>query len=298
VARPSPQTDRVIAVVRLLSAHPEEGFSISEIARRLQLHKATCYPMIGALADSGWLDRDPVTKLYRLGPALIAVGEAAGRSVPATAWARPAMLELSERFGVTCAAFARTAGDGATEQATLADQVWDVRSTVPPLRIGQRIPLRAPFGAAFVAWADEHTVDAWTAGTDEQHRRRYTHALAAIRDRGFAVELRTAPEERLRADFPGQNVPDDGVAPTVAAVEQLVDELADEPEFLPLRFEPGRAYAVSTLNAPVFDRTGGVCLGLTLLGFGSSLDAERLAETGRDLRRAADTVTKALAAGQ
>ncbi len=294
VARPSPQTDRVIAVVRLLSAHPEEGFSISEIARRLQLHKATCYPMISALANNGWLERDPATKHYRLGPALIAVGEAAGRSVPATAWARPALLELSERFGVTCAAFARTAGDGTVEQATLADQVWDVRSTVPPLRIGQRIPLRAPFGAVFVAWADETTVDAWAAGSDDLHRRRYADALAAVRERGFAVELRTAPEERMRADFPGATRPDDGVAPSVAAVEQLVDELADEPEFLPLRFEPGRSYAVSTLNAPVFDQVGGVCLGLTLLGFGPTLDAERIAETGRHLRRAADAVTHAL----
>ena len=99
----------------------------------------------------------------------------------------------------------------------------------------------------------------------------------------------------MRADFPEENVSDDGVAPSVAAVEQLVDELADEPEFLPLRFEPGRSYAVSTLNAPVFDDTGGVCLGLTLLGFGPTLDADHLAETGRQLRRAADTVTQALA---
>ena len=219
--------------------------------------------------------------------------------MPATAWARPAMLELSERFGVTCAAFARTAGDGATEQATLADQVWDVRSTVPPLRIGQRIPLRAPFGAAFVAWADEHTVDAWTAGTDEQHRRRYTDALAADTRPGFRRGAAHGPRGAPAGRLPGRRT-----CPTTAwplrspRSSSWSTSWPTSPSSYRCGSSPVAPYAVSTLNAPVFDPTGGVCLGLTLLGFGPSLDAERLAETGRDLRRAADTVTKALAAGQ
>jgi DNA-binding IclR family transcriptional regulator len=287
----------VVAVVRLLAAHPEEGFTISEIARRLQLHKATCYPMISALADNSWLTRDPVTKRYRLGPALIAVGDAAGRSVPAAAFARPTMLELSERFGVTCAVFARAAGAGTDQHATLADQVWDVRSTVPPLRIGQQIPLRAPFGAVFVAWSDDRAVDAWAASDDEQQRSRYATALRAVRDRGYAVELRTAPEDRIRASWSDDPVDAElGVAPPEDVVERLVDELADEPDFLPVTFDGTRIYAVSTLAAPVFDPTGGVCLGVALLGFGPPLRAAEIDETGRHLRRAADAISRSLKA--
>jgi DNA-binding IclR family transcriptional regulator len=278
----------VVDVVRLLSAHTDEGFTISEIARRLKLHKATCYPMLNALTANGWLSRDPSTKEYRLGPALVAVGEAAARSSPVAARARPAMLELSERFGVTCAAFARQ--DSGDRHATLADQVWDVRSSIPPLRIGQHIPLRAPFGAVFVAWSDDAALEHW-AGHDDPRRARYTDALRAIRERGFAVELRTPSEERLRSHAADAGAtPELGVAPDRADVERLVDELADEPEFLATALAADRSYAVSTIAAPVFWPDGVVRLGVALLGFGPSITGDQIAETGRQLRAATDGI--------
>src|SRR3954466_15439936 len=190
MARPSPQTDRVVTVARLLAAHPDEGFTISELARRLRLNKATCYPMVAALADAGWLVRDPTTKAYRLGPELITIGEAAGRSLPAVQLARPAMVELATELGVTCAAFTC---DG--DVATLADQVWDVRSTVQPLRVGLWAPVRAPFGAVFTAWWEEPAIDSWLADIEGRTAPRYRAALAATRARGFVVELRTPSRE-------------------------------------------------------------------------------------------------------
>ena len=92
-------------------------------------------------------------------------------------------------------------------------------------------------------------------------------------------------------------MPDEGVAPSPDLVERLVDELADEPEFLPVQLEPGHPYAVSTITAPIFDPAGTVCLGLTLLGFGPGVDGERVDEIGRHLRRTADVVSEALAHG-
>jgi transcriptional regulator GlxA family with amidase domain len=39
VARPSPQTERVVKVVELLAAHPDEAFSLASVTRRLGVNK-------------------------------------------------------------------------------------------------------------------------------------------------------------------------------------------------------------------------------------------------------------------
>lgn len=241
--RPSPQTDRVVALTRLLAAHPDEGFTMAELARRLRLNKATLYPMMAALTDAGWLVREPSGKAFRLGPELIAIGEAAGRRLPATQLARPAMVELATELGVTCAAF--TAADGIV---TLTDQVWDVRSTVQPLRSGLWASIKAPFGAVFVAWADETAIDAWAAGPEADS---YRASLAASRDRGYVVELRTRAGE--------------------VGTSSMIETMVTGNDFLAADLSPGTAYAPSTIEAPVFEPDGSIALGLVLVGLPRSM---------------------------
>ena len=264
MARPSPQTDRVVAVARLLAAHPEEGFTISEIARRLRLHKATVHPMLVALTEAGWLVRDAATKAFRLGPELMTLGEAAGRSLPAVQVARPLMLELATELGVTCAAFTESGG-----VATLVDQVWDVRSTVQPLRIGIWAPVRAPFGAVFRAWAPADDQAEWLEGVDAADRERYAAVLEASRGRGYVVELRTP----TTADLSGTG--------------SLADVMHDH-DFLVDDLDPEREYALGTIEAPLLDGAERVALGLVLVGLprtmtGAEIDAygRRLATAGR-----------------
>jgi len=117
-----------------------------------------------------------------------------GTAMPGPQWscpasngrARPAMVELATELGVTCAAFTC---DG--DVATLADQVWDVRSTVQPLRVGLWAPVRAPFGAVFASWSSDSAIEQWLSDIDERIVPRYRAAVAAIRARGYVVELRT-----------------------------------------------------------------------------------------------------------
>jgi DNA-binding IclR family transcriptional regulator len=270
VTRPSPQTDRVVAVTRLLAAHPDEGFSISELARRLRLNKATLYPMLTALTDAGWLVRDPASKAFRLGPELITVGEAAGRSLPAVRLARPVMVDLATELGVTCAAFTASGG-----VATLADQVWDVRSTVQPLRLGLWAPLRAPFGAVFAAWGDEAEVAGWLSGADGDARGRHLDALRASRERGYVVELRIATRE----------VPD--------GTGSLAEVLVVDDEFIAVEIEPAASYAVSTVEAPVFDAEGRVALALALVGLPRAMTGAEVASVATRLLEA----TTGLSAG-
>ena len=124
VARPSPQTNRVVALVEILSARPNESLTLAELTRRLGVNKSTCYSMLQALTEVGWLLRDPFHKTYRLGPALVAVGRAASSGFPALDFVRPAMIELSRGVGSHCVALSV-----APEHVTVVDQVFPFEGT-------------------------------------------------------------------------------------------------------------------------------------------------------------------------
>jgi DNA-binding IclR family transcriptional regulator len=135
VARPSPQTDRVVALVELLSSHPSETFTLADVTRRLGVNKSTCHSMLTALTSAGWLLRDPFRKTYRLGPALVSVGRAAASSFPALDLAHAAMIDVSIEARANCAALTVT-GD----TATVVDSVRDMRASGGALRVGAQIP--------------------------------------------------------------------------------------------------------------------------------------------------------------
>jgi DNA-binding IclR family transcriptional regulator len=282
--RPSPQTDRIVALINLLVAHPGEGFTLSEIARRLRVNKATCHPMLGALTGAGFLIRHPTRRTYRLGPALIAAGQTAAAGFPALEAARPALLEVSEHLGLTCLAVA-PAGD----HLLLVDQAWDPRRDVPHLRVGQELPFRAPWGSIFVAWAHADETTAWAARAGSPGDR-YEDALEAVRQRGYSVELQAAPADRLRAIVAA-------LADTVAGDDRealavrLLDELGGEHDTLLSRLEPERRYTIGSVGAPVFDNRGRVVLGLSLVGFPDALTGTAVVETARRLTAATAAIT-------
>ena len=141
---------------------------------------------------------------------------------------RPTMVELATELGVTCAAF--TATDGV---ATLTDQVWDVRSTVQPLRAGLWAPIQAPFGAVFAAWAGGRR----ESPPGRQAPTRRAHRVVASRSATVATWSSCAPRPascRRRAAWWRRIVPGR--------------------DFLAQASTPRSSYAVSTIEAPVLRR--------------------------------------------
>jgi DNA-binding IclR family transcriptional regulator len=276
MARPSPQTDRVVALIEVLAARPDEALTLAEVTRRLGVNKSTCYSMLQALTDVGWLLRDPFHKTYRLGPALVAVGRAAAFGFAALEFVRPAMIELSLSVGSHCVALAV-----APDHVTVVDQVRDVRAVGAPIGHGD-IPLRPPFGAAVAAWSTDETAQRWLnfapAGTQE----RYASALEAVRRRGYVVELAE----------PAWTPPTDG-----ASLSEVVERLALvlPPDVLPLDLDAARSYAVSAINAPVVDAERAVVLIVSLMGFPGPMTGAEVEATGGRLRNATETVSAALA---
>ena len=323
MARPSPQTDRVVALVELLSAEGTPTLTLAEATRRLGVNKSTCHSMLTALHERGWLARDPVTLGYRLGPALIGIGHRAAEGFPALELARPVLVAFAHRHGAHCVALS-IAGD----RGTVVDQVRDPRSTSRELPTGD-IVLRPPLGALIYAWEEEATVTAWLEGESGAAREHHRQVLELIRSSRFSVELATPPETRLRnlvaqlreglareggltgtptdaggdradrADrSEGSDRPDRPDRPE-ASIEEMVDLLAGElaamerfQDFLPLTLEPGGEYVVSSLGAPVFDRAGRVTLAVSILGFPGPATGAEIERIGRELSDATAEVTR------
>jgi DNA-binding IclR family transcriptional regulator len=266
----------VVALVEILAARPNETLTLAEITRRLGVNKSTCYSMLRALTEVGWLLRDPFHKTYRLGPALVSIGRSASSGFPALDFVRPAMIELSRAVGSHCVALSV-----APEHVTVVDQVRDVRAVGAPIGHGY-IPLRPPFGAAVAAWSGPEATQRWLSLAPSGTAERYAAALEVVRRRGFVVEL---AEPAWTPPVHGTSLP------------EVVEELARllPPDVLPLELDPTRGYTVSAINAAVVDPSGAVVLIVSLMGFPGPLTGLEIEATGRRIELAAATVTAALA---
>lgn len=285
MARPAPAVERTTALLDFLAAHPTQPWSLSELARRLDLNKATAHSMLTALTDAGYLVRHPIRKDYALGPALIGVGRAALEQYPVVDFARPEMRRLADELGLECLASAAVDGE-----MVILERAGTPRPLRVSVAVGQRLPIVPPFGTAFVAWQGAEAVARWLrrAGpsTTDDERAQYEAALAAVRRRGYSVNLEADTHARLgRVLADRADARDD--------VGALVDELGHE-DYLLIDLDPDRSYRVNHVGAPVFDASGEVAILLVLLGFRGTLSATDVAALGDRLKAAAAVVTDSI----
>jgi DNA-binding IclR family transcriptional regulator len=298
VARPSPQTDRVVALVDLLTRHPDEPWTLATLTRRLGVNKSTTHAILASLHGSGWLLRDPTRKTYRLGPALVEVGRAADAGTPALDFARPVATALAGELDLPCAVLV-VSDDSLTVayQAATLTSLGSAPST--GMRIGSAFPLRAPFGAAAVAWAEPRAIAAWLAPLPADRREHHRAALATIRRRGYVVELAATPADRVRdllAELRGGTGPDRHDPPTRELLERLAGDLAQGEEYLAAELDDRVDLRVTAINAPVRDHTGQVVLVLSLSGIAAPLPAAQVERLGTRLVESATELSQALGA--
>jgi DNA-binding IclR family transcriptional regulator len=268
--KPSPSTRRATEVLGFLAARRDQAFSVSELARDLGLNRATCQAVLMALDDAAFVRRDPRTKAYSLGPALIPLGEAALASVPVVDDARPEVDRLAASTGVE--AVGAIVLDGDLLIVALAGTPHRFA-----LRIGQTVPLCPPFGTAFIAWADRAGVETWLgragAMSDVQHEH-YLASLEAVRARGYSVTLEIRSPERLAGAL-GKLRSDEYRTSAGVDEHHLINQLLQEEYVLPEGDAPG-AHRVEQLTAPVFDDHGDVAMVIGLTGFAHDLTLEQL----------------------
>ena len=287
---PSPAVLRACDVLGHLVAHPGEAFSVSELAREVGMPRATCDAVLLALAERALVDRRDPDLRYTLGPACIAVGDAARAAGSLFARVAPLADALARETG-TCVALA--GHDGAelrVERVFDHGPAFGVRT-----QVGESVPLAAPFGAVFVAWEPEAAVGAWLDRVDgalsDDERRRYPTALAAVRERGYSIAV-----ANVRPDLLGILERIDDQPETVAGVRErdaVIRELTHS-EYLPLSLDAAAPQRVNQMSAPVFDRAGRVVLAIMVLGPSYDLAPAEIDALGERLLAAARAATTGL----
>lgn len=276
MARRAPAIERCVAVLNHLAAAPDQPRTLSELARDLDLSKATAHSLLTTLTEAGYLTRDEERKTYALGPALIAVGNAAAGSYPAARLARPAMEALSDEFDLEV-----IASTGIADEIVILARAGNPRPLGINIAPGQRLPLVPPLGTVFVAWAGDDAIDEWIgrlgARVTDAERRLYRQALAAVRERGYSVALAGEGQQRLV-----EALTDAGHAGDGAEEYALLDLAGDA------------AYRINHIGAPVFGADGAVALGLFLIGFRGQIAAEEVPRYAARLVDAAADITAAL----
>lgn len=284
MAGSAPAVARTVAVLDFLAARPAEAFTLSELARRLDLNKSTTHAMLTTLADAGYVARHPVEKSYTLGPALVALGEAAAVAprVDITQFAREEMRALADELGVQCIA---STVKGAN--IVILAHTGTREPLGQHLAVGQRLPFVPPLGTVFVAWSSPAEIDAWLRRLGPSAKKaelaRYKQAVEAVRARGYSIGLEADARRELGRAV-AEHDPD---------LEAIVEELGHQ-EYILLELEHSVSYRLSMVAAPVFGPEGTMVLALSLFGFRAPLDASQLARAGERLLAATRAVTDAM----
>lgn len=203
----------------------EEGeLGVSELARRLGVHKATASRLAATLAERKLVERDPVTERYRLGFGLIRLAGAAIGGLDIVTAARPVLVELAERTQETVTL------DVLSDDATVSiDQVSGTRSIVSANWVGRRTPLHTTStGKVLLA-----------SMPDEERERALARPLDATTERSL-----TDPEQ-LRAQL--AQVVSRGYAQTLEELEDGLNAVA-----APVRRTDGTVVAALSVSGPAF----------------------------------------------
>lgn len=284
---PSPAVLRACDLLDHLAAHPEEAFSVSELAREVGIPRATCDSVLLALAERALVDRRDPDLRYALGPACIALGDAARAAGSLLARVAP-LAALLARETATCVALSTIDGD---EQRV--EQVFDHGPAFGlRARPGEAVPFAAPFAAVFVAWAPRSEVDAWLDRAGDltaEERNRYLAALGAVRERGYSIAVANVrPDlqtilERL-VDRPDAEH-------DLRARDAVIREITHS-EYLPVELGSESPQRVNQMSAPIFDAGGRAVIQLMLLGPTYDLSRTEIDALGERLRSCATRATE------
>jgi IclR family acetate operon transcriptional repressor len=218
----------VTRALRSLELIGEAGeLGVTELGRRLGVHKATASRLAATLAEHGFVERDPVTERYRLGFALVALAGSAMSNLDLVRTARPMLEDLAERTRETV-----NLGVLSGDSVVYLDQAAGARSIVSVSWVGRRTALHdTSNGKVLLAFAEDGVVDRILVSPLERATRNTV----------------TSPEE-LRAQL--EVVRERGWAQTLEELEDGLNAVA-----APVRDADGTVVAALSVSGPAFRMT-------------------------------------------
>lgn len=137
---------RGLSILKLLARYQANGLGVSDIARKLQLNKATTVRLARTLVDEQFLVQEPRTRSYRLGPEAFAVGLAAEPHYALQRRAEPLLRALALETGDWVFFSVRSGSEAVCLSRESGESVPFPQAS---LRVGDRHPLG--LGAAGMA---------------------------------------------------------------------------------------------------------------------------------------------------
>jgi len=196
-----PKSDYVIQTVqnalRLLEAfHDAPELGVSELARRLELHKNNVFRLLATLELSGYIEQSDATERYRLGPRCLELGRSFSLGSRLLERARPVLEQLS-------AELSESVHLGVLHDFQVVHLDGEVPSqlVVASSRLGKRLPSHATalgkvllahgddvLKAAFVSQSQPDGLEARTGSTITDGDKLIEH-LRGVAAQGFALDL-------------------------------------------------------------------------------------------------------------
>ena len=214
---------RAVGVLQAL-ADSEGELGVTELGRRLGVHKATASRLVATLAEHRLVERNPTTDKYRLGFGLIHLAGSAMAGLDLAREARPVLEDLAERTEETVNLAVLDGGavlnvDQITSHRTVASRSW----------VGRRTPWHCTAnGKVLVAWLPEPDRELLLAAPLERRTER------SITD-----------PQRMRAQL--AEITSRGYAQTVEELEQGLNAVA-----APVRRADGQVTAAVSVAGPAF----------------------------------------------
>jgi IclR family transcriptional regulator, pca regulon regulatory protein len=168
---------------------------VSELGRDIGLSRSTTHRYVATLAALGYLQQDPATKKYRLGPRVLDLGFSAINSMELREVAAPHLRELSDVTGYTVNMAILDGLDIVYVERSRSARAGQ-REIDLNLHVGSRLPAYCTsLGKVMLAFLEENDQKAALAGIDFTRRGPNTVTsraaflleLKRVREDGFAI---------------------------------------------------------------------------------------------------------------
>lgn len=184
----------VIKAFQMLSAisRAKHGLGISELAKKLKISKGTVHGVTLALEEMGVLVRDPLTKKFSIGYAIIEMGTRGLKQMPLREAAREPMRILAEETEESV--FLGVLRDDHVLILEMVESSKELKITSP---IGTKLPLVAgATGKLFLANMDrkDALIHLTTSGLKEYTKNsitdldKYVSQMDEVLEQGYAID--------------------------------------------------------------------------------------------------------------
>ena len=214
--------DRALEILKLLGSEPE--MRVTDLARRLEVHKSTAFRLLSTLQEHGLVEQNPSTEKYRLGYGLVRLAGSVVAEVDLARASRPVLEELALRTGETVN-LAILQGN----QVVNIDQIAAPNVVVNVNWVGKQTPLHATSNGKVLL-----------AHLPEAERRRLLDGTLPRLTPRTITDIRTL-EKQLR------RVIEDGYAFTLEELEIGLNAVA-----APVHAADGRVQAAVSVAGPSY----------------------------------------------